>query len=112
MNVEHVHNGIRYTLSNDNLKVGDEVFPIAWGRRLDETNWILHNIDYRYEASGFPNDPHIIKEIKKIKKIPYEIVTEKGYSHYKCYFKIIKKEIQIIEDEKAYFISYKWIEIE
>ena len=28
MKIETVHNDIRYTLSNDNLKVGDSVYPI------------------------------------------------------------------------------------
>lgn len=34
MLIEKVHNEIRYTLSNENLKVGDKVFPIASGRCL------------------------------------------------------------------------------
>ena len=29
MKIEKVHSGIRYTLSNEGLRVGDRVFPIA-----------------------------------------------------------------------------------
>lgn len=50
MTTEHVYNGIRYTFSNENLKVGDKVYPIAHGRVLDteKGGWILHNFDYMY----------------------------------------------------------------
>lgn len=38
MKVEKVLNGIRYTLSNQNLQVGDKAYPIARGRCLDIGN--------------------------------------------------------------------------
>jgi hypothetical protein len=43
MNIEHVHEGIRYTLTNDGLQQGDKVYPIAWGRCLDGGGWIFMN---------------------------------------------------------------------
>ena len=61
--VVKVHEKIRYTLSNENLKVGDEVYPIAIGRCLDDGGWILHELDFRGFMSGFPNEPHIIKNL-------------------------------------------------
>jgi hypothetical protein len=110
MNVEKVHNGIRYTLSNDDLKVGDKVFPIAWGRCLDDGGWILHDIDFRELTSGFPDEPHEILDLKHSDYKPYEVRTDHGYSPSECYYKIIKKEKQV-KDTTRMFASYKWEEI-
>ena len=113
MNVETCLDGIRYTLTNDGLKVSDKVYPIANGRRLDNEGWILHDIDFDSLVSGFPNEPHTIKEMKKNKNGKlYEIITDYGYSAAQCYYKVIKKEKQVVVNPDAMFLSYKWIEIE
>lgn len=91
MKVEHVLDNYRYTLSNDNLKVNDEVFPIAFGRCLDNGDWILHKFEWG-EHSGFPNSPHIIQDLSHSNYKPYQVRTDHGYGPCEKYFKIIKKE--------------------
>jgi hypothetical protein len=54
MKIEHITKGIRYTLSNENLEVGDKVYPIAQGRCLDDGSWILHDITFKKYMTGFP----------------------------------------------------------
>lgn len=103
MKIEKYHNGIRYTLSNENLQVNDKVFPIANGRCTEDGGWILHNFDFR----DFPNDPHTILDLNHSDYKPYEVRTDYGYSPIESYFKIIKKE----KKEKSPFTETKWIEI-
>jgi hypothetical protein len=110
MNIEHVHEGIRYTLTNDGLQQGDKVYPIAWGRCLDGGGWILHELDFKPYLSGFPDEPHTIIDLKHSDYKPYQVRTDMGFSPIECYYKIIKKEKQVRED-KPFAIS-KWIEIE
>lgn len=108
MKIEKVQGEVRYTLSSDNLKVGDKVFPIARGRKTNDGSWILHELDFRDFMCGFPIDAHIIEKINL--KIG-EIVTDHGYSHAECYFKIIKKEHQIIVNPGQLFVRYEWVEL-
>lgn len=114
MNIETVHNKIRYTLSNENLKVNDDVYPIANGRCLDNGEWILHDLDFRDFMSGFPDEPHTIKDLNydngKQGK-PYQVRTNYGYSPIECYFKIIKMEERIKVSESIFGGSYEWIDI-
>jgi len=111
MKVEKIHNGIRYTLSNEDIKAGDKVYPIARGRCLDDGEWIFHNLDYGEYCSGFPNEPHTILDIKNSDYKPSEVHTDMGFSPIECYYKIIKKEHQVSDGRKMFPI-YKWIEIE
>ena len=111
MLVETVKNGIRYTLSNEDLLPDDKVFPIARGRCLEGNGWVLHEITFENYMTGFPDDPHIIKDIKYSDYKPYEVKTDKGYSPIESYYKIIKKEEQI-KEHKGLFATYKWVEIE
>ena len=110
MKIEKVFEGIRYTLSNELLLVNDNVYPIARGRCLDNNDWILHNFDFRDFISGFPNEPHVIKDLNYSKYKPEEVRTDKGFSPRESYYKIIKKEKQILESKRK-FASRKWIEI-
>ena len=115
MKIEKVHNKIRYTLSNENLKVSDEVFPIARGRCLDDDDgWILHDLDFRDFMSGFPDDPHIIMDLNydngKQGKA-YQVRTDNGYSPIECYYKIVKIEEKIKVKENIFGGSYQWVEI-
>lgn len=114
MKIEKVHNKIRYTLSNENLKVNDEVYPIARGRCLDDGGWILHELDFRDFISGL-NEPHIIKDLNYDngrQGKAYQVRTDKGYSPIERYFKIIKMEEQIKVRESMFGGSYEWIEID
>jgi hypothetical protein len=111
MKIERVHDRIRYTLSNKNLKVGDKVYPIAKGRCLDDGGWILHELDF--SISGFPNKPHIIKDLNYDngrQGKPYQVKTDKGYSSIESYFKIIKKKEKRIK-ESMFGGSYEWTKI-
>ncbi len=110
MNVEKVFDGIRYTLSNDNLAVGDKTYPIANGRCLNAGGWILHNIDFRDFLSGFPKEPHIILDLNHSDYKPYQIRTDHGFGPIEKYYKIIKKEHQVKEHDRM-FSSHIWVEI-
>jgi hypothetical protein len=115
MKIEKVHEKIRYTLSNENLKVGDEVYPIARGRCLDDGGWILHELDFRDFMSGFPNEPHIIEDLNYDngrQGKPYQVRTDKGYSPIECYYKIIKLEEHIKVKDSMFGGSYEWVEID
>lgn len=68
-------------LSNENLKVGDEVFPIYTP--------VLREFCFLDFASGFPDEPHTIKELKRSDYKPYETRTSHGYGPEEMYFKII-----------------------
>lgn len=100
-----MHNGIRYTLSNENLNLSDKVYPIAKGRITDGNVFILHNFDFRDFMSGFPDEPHTILDLNYFngkQGKAYEVRTDMGYSSIESYYKIIKKEKQSSEDK------YKW----
>jgi hypothetical protein len=111
MKVERVHDKIRYTLSNEGLKEGDEVYPVAQGRQTKNDGWIIHNFDFRDFMSGFPAEPHIIKSFDNRHSKEMIINTNKGYSFSECYYKIIKCEKQI-KDGDIPFAMYTWVEIE
>jgi len=115
MKVEKIYNNIRYTLSNENLKEGDEVYPIANGRCLDNGEWILHDLDFRDFMSGFPDEPHIILDLNYDngrQGKAYQVKTDKGYSPIECYYKIIKMEEQIVVKKNMFGNSYEWVEID
>ena len=115
MIIERTHNGIRYTLSNDNLKVSDEVYPIARGRITDNNEFILEELDYRDFMSGFPDEPHIIEDLYYSLQKSYEVKTSHGYSPIECYYKIIKKEKRVIEHKNIGVIRIttrdEWVEM-
>lgn len=114
MQVEHIHNGIRYTLSNEDLRVGDKTFPIAYGRCLDDGGWILHGFDFR-EIIGFPDDPHIIEDLNydnSQQGKAYQVKTNYGYSPIERYYKIIKMEERVkVRDNIFGGNVYKWVEL-
>jgi hypothetical protein len=110
MKIEKVHNGIRYTLSNENLAVGDKVYPIAWGRCLDGGDWIFHELNFNNACSGFPDEPHTILDLHYSDYKPEQIRTDMGYSPIECYYKIIKME-KHEEYMTGRWKSYRWVEI-
>jgi hypothetical protein len=115
MKIEKVHNNIRYTLSNENLQVSDEVYPVANGRCLDDGGWILHEFDFRDFMSGFPDEPHIIMDLNYDNgsqgKV-YQVRTDKGYSPIERYYKTIKMEEHVKVSENIFGGTYEWREIE
>jgi len=114
MKIEKITDRIRYTLSNENLKEGDEVFPIANGRGLDDGGWILHDFDFRDFCSGWPNEPHIITNLNHNPDYqPYEIRTSHGYGPRITYYKIIKMEHQVVVSKPTdMFKRHEWQELE
>jgi hypothetical protein len=110
MKVEKVYNGIRYTLSNENLAVNDKVYPIAWGRCLDDDDWIFHELNYNYACSGFPYEPHTILDLNYSTSKPERIRTNMGYGPPEIYYKIIKMEKQE-EYKRGIWKSHRWVEI-
>lgn len=114
MIIEKVFNKIRYTLSNDNLSIGDKVYPIANGRCLDDGTWVFHKFDFRNFMSGFPNEPHTILDLNHCPDHKsHEVQTDMGYSPKECYYKIIKKEKQEIINtptKNFVFSETKWVE--
>ena len=92
----------RYILCNENLKIGDNVFPIIGGR-YENGEMLFHSIDFPINF----NDPHIITENKPDSEY---IRTDKGYSHKPRYFKIIKIEQQM-KDSSQRLIRHNWVEI-
>lgn len=115
MDIEIIHDKIRYTLSNDNLKTGDEVYPIASGRCTGGDIWILHSIEQSaYDnteimSCGLPGFPHIIKTTKYSDRKSEEIQTEMGFGPREKYYKIIKREHQVKEDKP--FAHTEWVDI-
>jgi len=109
MKIENVHQGIRYTLSNENLKVGDKVYPIGQGRCLDNGEWILHELDFSNIMSGFPNEPHKILDLHHSDCKAYEVRTDMGYSPIECYYKIIKME-EKVKTSYRMFSRSEWVE--
>jgi len=92
MKTTHVYQHILYTLSNEDLKVGDETFPVSAGISKDDV-YIHERFEFARYMSGFPNDPHIIKDLHHNDQYkPYEIRTNQGYGPKEQYFKIISKK--------------------
>lgn len=111
MKVETVHEGIRYTLSNEGLKTNDKAFPIAFGRCLDNDGWILHGFTFEDYCTGFPNDPHTLIDLKYSDYKPEQVRTNKGFGPIEIYYRIIKREKKEIVKPDDMFKTYKWEEI-
>ena len=115
MKIEKVHSGIRYTLSNEGLKVGDSVFPIAMGRCLEDGGWILNSFDFRGSTTGFPDDPHTILDLdydNGRQGKAYQVRTDRGYSPIECYYKITKTEEHTKIKDGSLGGRYEWTEME
>lgn len=89
MIIQHTYKNIDYILSNENLKVDDKVYPISCGRTAGNIH-IHYEYDFRDFMCGFPNEPHIIEDMKYSENYkPYEIRTDHGYGPLEMYYKII-----------------------
>jgi hypothetical protein len=91
LKTEITYDGIKYTLSNEDLKVGDEVYPISRGRVIEDL-YYHEKFDYRDFMSGFPEEPHILLDLHHSDSKPYESRTDHGYSPIESYYKIINKQ--------------------
>lgn len=91
METSYIHEGVKYVLSNENLAVDDKVFPISRGRTINNVH-VHEEFDFRDFMSGFPDDPHTIKDLNYDngrQGKTYEVHTSHGWSPKECYFKII-----------------------
>lgn len=79
------------TLTNENLKVGDKVFPISHGRII-ENEYIHEKFDYGYYTSGFPTSPDTILDLNYSRYKPYQIRTDSGYGPIEKYYKIVEND--------------------
>jgi hypothetical protein len=91
MKVTHKYNGKVYTLTNENLQVGDKVYGISWGKVTGDKydHWYF---DWRNVVSGWKSEPHTIVDLHYSDYKPYEVHTDHGYSPVECYFKILYVE--------------------
>jgi hypothetical protein len=77
-------------------------FSFNYSKTRDRT-FIIHDIEFESKyveglnTSGFPNEPHIILDLKHSDYKPYEVRTDHGYSPKERYFKIVKKEKRFTE---------------
>ena len=101
MKIQHKHKGVDYILTNENLQVGDKVYPIGWGCAA-ESGYIHYKFEWKSSMSGFPNEPHIIEDrhyMNHKEGDPYEIRTNHGYGpsqqYYKIIFSIDKKDYEV-----------------
>jgi ribosomal protein S27AE len=99
MIVIHIHNGIKYFLSNENLKKNDLVFPLTYGKCENDGTYTIYSIDFDKVSSSFPDDPHKILTTKYSDYKPYQVHTSHGYGPIEMYFKIIKTEKVRVELE-------------
>lgn len=76
------------TFSNEDLKFGDKVFPIANGI-VKENVFVFEEFDFSDYMCGYPDEPHIILNLNHSSYKPYEVKTSHGYGPKEIYFKII-----------------------
>jgi hypothetical protein len=103
MKIEHIIGNIRYTLSNELLKEGDNVYPIGIGRYLDDNSWIMSNLNFNMLST----DPQTIVSLNK-DRYDYKVITNIGHGSSETFFKIEKAE----RYEFSYTVGdYVWVEI-
>lgn len=88
MIVKHKYNGKEYTLSNENLQVGDKMYGISWGKITGDKyeHWYF---DWRQIVSGWKSEPHVILDLHHSDYKLYSVRTNHGYGSIEHYFKII-----------------------
>lgn len=86
-----------YVFSNEGIVVGDETFTITDNQLIDGectlTGLRLRSgmrSDEREYCTGFPNDPHIIQNLKHSDYRSHEVKTNHGYGPVESYFKVVK----------------------
>ena len=92
MRIEHVINGFKYTLSNTDLKVGNEVYPIGVGKILNDGSWLCTEFDFSMKYSGFPELSQIVKKFEKLPNQPKYVITNHSKYVREACFKIMQVE--------------------
>lgn len=84
-------------LTNENLQVGDKVFPALHTYHNNGKVYVLDVMINKKDktmveaCTGWPNDPHIVTEFYIENGITF-IRTNKGYSPAYKYFKVMNQE--------------------
>ena len=92
MNIALWNNCKEYFLTNDNLKVGDKVFPLVYTTHRKGKVYITGMIGPEEDphtilvCTGWPSEPHTIKDFYDDDGIQW-VHTDKGYSPAAVYFK-------------------------
>ncbi len=81
--------GKTYIFSNENLKKGDKVFPISDGFIGDDGKYYHQCFNFDSILSDFPDEPHVIINLKHSNYKPYEVRTDKGYGPIESYYKVM-----------------------
>jgi len=77
-----------HLLTNDDLQVGDKVYPIGRGYCKDDVFYFCQ-IDHNPVSSGWPDSPHRIESLNHSESKPYQVRTSRGYGPCESYFKLI-----------------------
>lgn len=80
-----------HLLTNEELAVGDKVFPIAHGWN-DGRTWYLIGVDYSFTCSGWPTEPHTILDLNYSNDKTYQVRTDHGFGPIEGYFKLIARK--------------------
>ncbi len=94
-------NGDMVKLTNENLQVGDKVYPMTDGQIIDDvyyTTGIREAEDTLLH--GFPCSPHTILEMGRDYK-PYEVRTDHGYGPVEKYFKPVVNGVKPAKAHKG-----------
>lgn len=78
---------LNVNMTNEDLQVGDKVYPISHGRTKDG-KYEHEYFDFRDFMSGYPDEPHTILDLHHSDDKGYEIRTDMGYGPREKYFKI------------------------
>jgi hypothetical protein len=90
MNIAIFNKGMKPSLlTNENLQVGDKVFPLTHGYN-NGAKYFVVEIDTSKHCSGWPDEPHTILQLEYSKTKAYEIRTDHGYGPRESYFKLIE----------------------
>lgn len=81
-------NGKEVTLTNEGLKVGDQVFPISSGT-TESGKYVHLEFNFKEAISGWHSRPHTIQSFYMDGPVQY-LRTDKGYSPVEKYFKIVE----------------------
>ena len=82
-------------MTNENLEIGDKVFPMVKGMNKDNKYYVCSIADYKdalmlKACTGWPDDPHTILDLNHSDDKSYQIRTNYGYGPVEQYFKVIK----------------------
>jgi len=78
----------KYLLSNKNIDLGDRVYPMTNGQIINE-DYYVNEVLHEDNRTGFPDDPHIIKDLDYSGDKRYEVITNKGYGPREKFFRIV-----------------------